>query len=486
MSNAPVPEPSLAQSRTRWLTGAGLLAGGQVVVLFVGAVATILLARTLRPAGFGTYSVLSVCVSLATLVAVFGLDTHLITQLSGRTDDRRPYGWDFRLCAEITTALCIPAVVLVLATTHGVVRVASLVAVVELCLTPFLLGRSVLLAQMRQGGVAGANIANRLALLAGVLIVMLLHVSPPLVWMMVISGLAVAVEVVVLGALAGTPMGWMHRLQHRRRQLLAASWPLAAASIAGALYVRLDQLLLAAFRGQREVGIYAVAVNLATALGIVSSVVYAATLPGVIEACNEGQEGSARRVVEDMALLMFVPGGLGIAVLAGAGGKIIPLLFGRAYPNAHALVAVLAFAELWVFAGTVLMAVLIGVDRRRVLFTGVVAALGVMVILDLLLLQRYGAIAAAWASLVSYAIAVIVPAFLAPEAFSIARPAVKALVKVAVAAALGAAAAFAFHSLPLAFVIAVATYLAATATLFSSELRRVQRYLAQRRALRHS
>jgi O-antigen/teichoic acid export membrane protein len=474
------------QSRKRWLTGIGLLGGGQVVALAVGAVASVVLARTLGPAGFGTFSVLSVLVSLGTLVAIFGLDTHLISELSAPEADQRSYGTGFRLSAEITVALCATGTILVLAATHGATRVASLVAILELALTPFLLGRSVLLARMRQGGAAAVGVANRVALLAGIVVITLLHVSPLLVWVMVVSAVAMAVEVVLLGTLVGAPVGWFHRLGRRRRQLLAACWPLAAAGAAGAAYNRVDQLLLAGFQGRTEVGIYAVAVNLATALSIISAVVYGTTLPGVIEVCRGETVAHARRAVEDMALLMFVPGGLGIAVLAGAGGEIIRLLYGGAYPDEHALVAVLAFAELWVFVGTVLMAVLIAVDRRRVLLVGVVAALGVNVVLDVLLLPRYGAIAAAWASLASYAVAAIVPALLAPEARRFARPLVRVTIKTAVAASVGAAVGATFHALVPAIGTASVTYLAATALLFNRDVRRVQHRLVQWRALHRS
>jgi PST family polysaccharide transporter len=463
-----------------------MLSGGQVVAVAVGAVASVVLARSLGPAGFGTYNVLSVAVSFAALVATFGIDTHLITELTGPGADQRSYGRTFRLSAEITTALCVPAVLLVLATTHGAVRVASLVAVVELALTPFFLGRSVLIARMRQGRAAAAGVANRLALLVGIVLVAVLHISPPLVWMMVVSALAVAVEVVILGSMIGWPVGWLHRLGRRRRELLVACWPLAAAAAAGAGYNRLDQLLLAAFRGRTEVGIYAVAVNLATVLSVLSALVYATTLPAVIEVCRGGQEAPARRVVEDVGLLMFLPGGLGIAVLAGAGSEIIRLLFGAAYSNDHATIAVLAFAELWVFAGTALMTVLIAVDRRRVLLAGVVAALGVNVLLDLLLLSRYGAIAAAWASLASYAVAAILPAFLAPEARRLARPLVKVTIKVAAAALVGAAVGATFHALVPAIASAAVAYLVVSAVLFNQDVRRVHGRLIQWRALRHS
>jgi O-antigen/teichoic acid export membrane protein len=478
---APVPQPSVAQSRKRWLAAAGMLGGGQIVVLAVGGVANIVLARTLGPAGFGTYSVLGLLVSLLALVAIFGLDTHLITELQPQDADVRQYGTGFRLSLEITIALCIPATVLAVATTHGSVRVASLVAVGELALTPFLLGRSVLLAHMRQGRVAAVGVANRLVLLAGVVFIAVIHASPELVWMMVVSGLAVAVEAILLGVLIGPPVGWLHRLGYRRKQLLTASWPLAAAAAAGVAYNRLDQLLLAAFRGGAEVGVYAVAVNLATTLSLISAVVYATTLPGVIEVCREGERSSSRRVVEDMALLMFIPGGLGIAVLAGAGNAISKLLFGNAYRGDHGLVAVLAFAELAVFAGTAVAAVLIAVNRRRALLVGTTVALAIDVVLCLLFLNSFGAMAAAWASLVSYGAAAIVAVWLAPDARSIATPLVRVTIKVALAAAIAAAVTAILPAVP-GVAAGSLVYIAAAALLFQRDLSRAHQSILQRRA----
>jgi polysaccharide transporter, PST family len=459
-----------------------MLGGGQVIAVAVGGVASILLARTLTPSGFGTYSVLSVSVSLASLVATFGLDTHLITELRPGEVDRRSYGTVFRLCLEITLVLCIPATALVVAMTHGVIRAASLLAIGELILTPFLLGRSVLVARMQQGRVAAVGVANRLVLLGGVVLIALTHASPPLVWMMVVSALAVAVEAILLGAVTGPPVGSLHRLGLRRRRLLAACWPLAAAGVAGVAYNRVDQLLLAAFRGPTEVGKYAVAVNLASLLGVISSVVYATTLPGVIEVCRARHVGPAQRVVKDMALLMFLPGGLGIAVLAGAGGTIAQLLFGSAYRNEHALIAVLAFAELWVFVGTTVSAVLVAVDRRRALFAGVAAAVGVNIVLNLMLLPKYGAIAAAWASLASYAVAAIVAVLIVSEARRIARPLVGVTIKVGGAASVGAVAGTAMPALVPALVASSLAYIATSALLFSRELISLRHRLVQGRA----
>jgi O-antigen/teichoic acid export membrane protein len=222
-------------------------------------------------------------------------------------------------------------------------------------------------------------------------------------------------------------------------------------------------------------------VNLATTLSLISAVVYATTLPGVIEVCREGERSSSRRVVEDMALLMFIPGGLGIAVLAGAGSAISKLLFGNAYRGDHGLVAVLAFAELGVFAGTAVAAVLIAVNRRRALLVGTTVALAIDVVLCLLFLNSFGAMAAAWASLVSYGAAAIVAVWLAPDARSIATPLVRVTIKVALAAAIGAVVT---AILPAVAGVAVGSlvYIASAALLFHRDLNRARQSFLQRRA----
>jgi O-antigen/teichoic acid export membrane protein len=186
-------------------------------------------------------------------------------------------------------------------------------------------------------------------------------------------------------------------------------------------------------------------------------------------------------VVEDMALFMFLPGGLGIAVLAGAGGAISQLLFGNAYRGDHGLVAVLAFAELWVFAGTAIAAVLIAVDRRRALLAATTVALVIDILLCLLLLEAFGAIAAAWASFISYAAAALVAAWVAPEARRIARPLVRVTIKAALAASLGALVAVTLPAAP-AIVAASLAYVVAAAFLFRRDLIRVRQSLVQGRA----
>jgi PST family polysaccharide transporter len=475
------PAPSLAQSRRRWLTGAGMLAGGQVIALAVGGIASIVLARTLKPAGFGTYSVLSVVVSLAALIAAFGLDIHLMTELRAQDSDLHPYGSAFRLSFEVTEGLCLAGLVLVIALTRGVTQAAALFAIAELVLTPFLLARSVLLVRMQQGRVAALGVANRLVLLVGVLLIAALRPPPVLVWMMAVSAAAVGAEAVLLFVLVGPPVGWRHRLRSRRRQLLVACWPLVASGIAVAAYGRIDQLLVAAFNGRSEVGKYAVAVSLATLLNLVSAVVYTTTLPGLVEVCATGDEHSARQAVKDMGLLMFLPGGLGVAVIAGAGVWIIQLLFGSLYAHDASLVAILAFAEVWVFVGTAITAILIAVDRRRALLGGTVCGVVVDVTLCLLFLPRYGIIAAAWASLVSYAVAALVAVMVVPAARRLARPLIAVTIEVTIAAAVGGIAGMATSHLVPAILASSLAYAAISAVLFRGEVIRVWRHFARER-----
>jgi O-antigen/teichoic acid export membrane protein len=478
-----IPPVSVAQSRRRWLAGAGMLAGGQVVALVVGGLASIVLARALGPAGFGTYSVLAVVVSLATLVATFGLDTHLITELRDQATDPRPYRVAFRLCAELSIALCAAGIVVVLILAHGDTRTAGLIAVLELMLTPLLLARAVLISRMRQGRVAAAGVVNRLALLAGVGLIAALHSSPALVWMMTVSVVAVAAEALILGVMVRPPVGAFRRLRERRRQLLAVCWPLVASGMAVVAYGRVDQLLLAAFRGRAEVGTYAVAVSLATVLSVISAIVYATTLPGIVEACRSRHEATIHPAVHDMALLMFVPGCLGVAVLAGAGGLITNVVFGSAYSHDHAVIAVLVFAEIWIFAGTCVAAVLIAVDRRRTLLWGTVSGLIVDLVLCLLLLAPFGAIAAAWASFFSYAAAALVAGLLVPEVRHLARPLVAVAAKASAAAAVGAVIGAAMPYLVSAVLASSIAYLVLMGLLFRGEVARVWRHIPRRRVL---
>jgi O-antigen/teichoic acid export membrane protein len=461
-----------------------MLGAGQIVALVVGAVASIVLARTLKPAGFGTYSVLSVAVSLATILVSFGLEIHLVTELRAHDRDRRPYGTAFRFSFELTFVVCAAAVALILARSHGVTRTAALLAVAELVLTPFLLARGVLIARMQQGRVAAVGVANRLVLLAGVVLIATLRATPALTWMMAVSALAVTAEALLLGALVGPPAGALHRLRSHRRELLVACWPLVASGFAGVAYGRIDQLLLAGFRTRSEVGTYAVAVSLATLLSVIASVVYTTTLPGLVEVCRAGHEDemAARRLVADMGLLMFLPGCLGVAVIAGAGGAIIQFLFGDAYRHDQAVVAVLAFAEIWVFVGSAVAAILIAIDRRRALLWATVSGLVVDVVLCLVLLERYGAIAAAWASFFSYAAAALVAGLIVPEVRGLARPLVRVTIKGSVAAVLGAAAGAAMMpSLMPAVAASALAYMAVSAVLFRGEVIRVWRFVTNKR-----
>jgi hypothetical protein len=89
--------------------------------------------------------------------------------------------------------------------------------------------------------------------------------------------------------------------------------------------------------------------------------------------------------------------------------------------------------------------------------------------------------AAAWASLVSYAAAAIVAASLAPDARRLAVPLVTITIKVALAAALGAAVGAMLPAVP-AIAAGSLVYVAAAALLFRHDLGRLRHLLLQ---LRH-
>lgn len=401
-------DPDLVIDRARWLRGASWLTGGNAACMMLSAASGILVARFLGPAQFGVYAVLTVVVGLAATVATFRLDIHLVTRVRGAA-------LDVPLVQEVVRASWL-VVLVVVSTGAGLALVfrpaAQLVVVmaaVEVLLSPLMLGRAVLQVQSRQRALIGAALVGRVAWVAMVIAVVAVGRGDPLVLILAARALSLGAEMAVVWHQAGVPLlpTLSPRLLHPQRHLatLHEATPLIVSGLAGTVYNRADQLILSAVRGPLETGLYAAGVRVAELLGAVAPIVDNVTLPGLVELNRRGDEAGFARAVRDATLLMTVPAGVFVALLAGGGAELTILLLGSDYRAVGSLVGLLAIAEWVTLLGSVSISTALARERRGVLVRATVAGLVVNVLVNIAFIPRFGAIAAAWACIAGYGVA---------------------------------------------------------------------------------
>ena len=175
------------------------------------------------------------------------------------------------------------------------------------------------------------------------------------------------------------------------------------------LVLRVDQVMVAGYDGYRQLGLYALATTVAELLWLLTDPLAAAMIPHLVRA----QIGDDRRLSFAMARLS-----LSISALAAIAGwflapLVIPLVYGKGFTGATAALRLLLPGVVALAASRPLGAV--RVKEGQVVLPSVLglAALGLNVVLNILLLPRIGIRGASIASSVCYAALAVSYAFIA-------------------------------------------------------------------------
>ncbi|WP_188450429.1 lipopolysaccharide biosynthesis protein [Knoellia flava] len=179
------------------------------------------------------------------------------------------------------------------------------------------------------------------------------------------------------------------------RGVLDFSLPAMFASLGQAFVIRGDRLILGALAGSSAVGVYGAAATLTEILWIVPGAVaqVAFRRASISSSVTDG-----RRV---RRLTLVLTAALGLA-LVGIAPWAIDLLLGPAYASAKPLIAVLVLASIPMASYQLDAGVLNGLGRLKQVSTATVASSAVLIVLCLALVPRWGAMGAAWGSVVAY------------------------------------------------------------------------------------
>lgn len=183
--------------------------------------------------------------------------------------------------------------------------------------------------------------------------------------------------------------------------LLRESLPVGLMAAMIALYFRIDNLFVFKFAGESALGLYALCYRIVEpALMVAHSF---STTSYTLLAHSEHQEDGAGEVSRILVRTMWPAYAFitVVAVIISLSGRILLARFFPAYLSAYPILLVLAFTLLVRTLNVTLTAILNSRARYSTLARITAANLGVNLLLVLLLVQAWGVIGAAWASLLT-------------------------------------------------------------------------------------
>lgn len=185
------------------------------------------------------------------------------------------------------------------------------------------------------------------------------------------------------------------------KNLLKESWPLALTATFIMIYTRIDQLMLFQMKGAQAVGYYSAAVRLPEALVIFPVAFMASVFPLMSRYFKISKEFLTRSYTLSFKYMMMliIPIAVGTALLSR---PIISLIYGERFlPSAPAL-SILIWSGVFICYRIVHSNVLVSTNKQKAYFLFTSTGAVINVILNLILIPRYGIIGASIATLVSY------------------------------------------------------------------------------------
>lgn len=374
-----------------------------VAELFVG----IYVARYLGPEQFGVYSYAVAFVALFGAIARLGLDSIVVRDLVNHPQEREVYlgtaFWLKLMGALLTLGLLTVAVQFTdndATTNLYIVIIASGMIFQSFDVVDFYFQSRVL--------VKHVSLAKLIQLvLSSVLKLYFIFIRADLFWFVLVVlvdqlSLAFSLAVAYWRQQVGSFFGRFD--PGTAKAMLRNSWPLILSGIAVTLYMRIDQIMIKEMLGEREVGLYSAAVRLSEAWYFVPVIITASLFPAIVNAKKISQEIYHQRLQRLCTLMTW----LAIAValpMTFLADWLVSLLYGQHYREAGSVLAIHIWGAVFVFLG-VASGVFFTVERytRKSFYRTALGAVS-NVLLNLVLIPRYGMNGAAIATVLSQFIA---------------------------------------------------------------------------------
>jgi O-antigen/teichoic acid export membrane protein len=421
----------LRSPRLRQIAGnAGWLIGERLIRGIVGLVVSIVVARGLGVADFGTLAYATSFVLLFNTLWQLGLSGVVVRELVHRPEERNEIlgtVFGLRLAGALVGLVAMLLISVLITPPDPAIRWSIVILGVGTVFYAFEGVDFWLQSEVQSRYAVGArllalvvsSIATLVAIVAGASVVVVAAAAS-------LEYVATGVGYLLAYRMRGHSIrAWRFRLSESRF-LVAISWPLVISGLFYSINLRVDQLLLGNIAGDEAVGTYAAAARLSEVWYFVALAIAASGAPALLRARQTNSERYKRRMQQAYDLMVGLSLPLAIVVSLTA-DQIIMFLYGSQYAGAGAILSIHIWAGPFVFMGAILSKWLIAEDLIKFSMVRHGAGALINIVLNVILIPPLGGVGAALATLISYATASFGACFLYRPAWPAARQMVLAL-----------------------------------------------------------
>ncbi len=187
-----------------------------------------------------------------------------------------------------------------------------------------------------------------------------------------------------------------------RKELIKFSWPLALSETSSSIVGWLDVLMLGYFKTVTEVGIYNVALPTAALLLIIPKAVLSLFLPITTELYGKGDTSELKKIyltVSKWVFFIVLPIFLLMIVFSK---QILTIMFGSEYTTGYIALSILMIGYLFTVLHRSSSHTLKMIRKTKIILSGILIAAILNIIVNIILIPKYGMIGGAIATSASF------------------------------------------------------------------------------------
>lgn len=216
--------------------------------------------------------------------------------------------------------------------------------------------------------------------------------------------IAFAIGAVILRRVSPAPLRASRGVSYETRVWIRSVIPLALVSSIQALNGQLDVLVLGAFVEPAEVGIYRVAVQVASVISVPISIINMVVAPFMADLHARGQIEKLEALAVCSSVAALLVAFVIALVLFFAGKMILGGVFGEVFARGYVPMLILCAAHVWISSLGSLVTLASMTRTERHAAASMIVGLLVNVVGCVILIPKIGMVGAAWSSLVSVVI----------------------------------------------------------------------------------
>ncbi|CDT94093.1 putative polysaccharide biosynthesis protein [Vibrio coralliirubri] len=196
--------------------------------------------------------------------------------------------------------------------------------------------------------------------------------------------------------------------------LLKDATPLLLSGFVVSLFLKLDQVMIMKILGEKELGIYSVAVRISELWYFLPIAVITSLFPSFIKSSQESHLSLIKVIEKTTSWLVFLAF-IVASIVTIFGGLIIDVLYGKEYLPSSEVLSVHIWTSIFIFANIVFSKYFIIINKEKIKFILDFIALLINIISNILLIPYFGILGAAIATLICYPLSYIVLSILFDE-----------------------------------------------------------------------